>query len=61
MKEENISPVFKRRNRGNDKSNYRLASKFPKLSKIYKRLIYNQINQTAENAFLKKVQFSQEI
>ena len=61
MKEENISPVFKRRNRGNDKSNYWLVSKFPKLSKIYKRLVYSQINQTAENAFLKKVQFSQEI
>ena len=37
----------------NDKTNYRPVSILPSLSKTYERLIYNQINQTTENALLK--------
>ena len=37
----------------NDKTNYRPVSILPSLSKTYERLIYNQINQTTENALSK--------
>ena len=44
-----VSPVFKKGNH-NDKTNYRPVSILPSLSKIYERLIYNQINHMTENA-----------
>ena len=40
-----VTPVFEKGNK-NYKTNYRLVSTLPSLSKIYERLIYNQINQT---------------
>ena len=49
LKKADVSPVFIKRNH-NDKSNYRPVSILPSLSKIHERLIYNQINQIAENA-----------
>ena len=49
LKKTGVSPVFKKGNH-NDKTNYRPVSVLPSLSKIYKRLIYNQINQKTENA-----------
>ena len=49
LKKADVSPVFKKRNH-NDKTNFRPVSILPSLSKIYERLIYNQINQMTENA-----------
>ena len=49
IKEADVSSVFKKGNH-NDKTNYRSVSILPSLSKIYERLIYNQINQMTENA-----------
>ena len=49
LKKADVSPVFKKGNH-NDKTNYRPVSILPLLSKIYERLIYNQINQMTENA-----------
>ena len=49
LKKADVSPVFKKGNR-NDKTNYRPVSILPSLSKIYERLIYNQINHMTENA-----------
>ena len=49
LKKADVSPVFKKGNH-NDKTNYRPVSILPSLSKIYERLIYNQINQMTENA-----------
>ena len=51
LKKADVIPVFKKGNH-NDKTNYQPVSILPSLSKIYKRLIYNQINQMAENALL---------
>ena len=58
LKKADLSPVFKKGNH-NDKTNYRPVSILPSLSKIYERLIYNQINQITENAF--SVRFLQKI
>ena len=58
LKKADVSPVFKKGNH-NDKTNYRPVSILPSLSKIYERLIYNQINQITENAF--SVRFLQKI
>ena len=49
LKKDDVSPVFKKGNL-NDKTNYQPVSILPSLSKIYERLIYNQINHMAENA-----------
>ena len=49
IKKADVSPVFKKGNH-NDKTNYRPVSILPSLSKIYERLIYNQINQITKNA-----------
>ena len=49
LKKADVSPVFKKGNH-NDKTNYWPVSILPSLSKIYERLIYNQINHMAENA-----------
>ena len=49
LKKADVSPVFKKGNH-NDENNYRPVSILPSLSKIYERLIYNQINQMKENA-----------
>ena len=49
LKKADVSPIFKKRNQ-NDKTNYRPVSILPSLSKIYQRLIYNQINQMTVNA-----------
>ena len=48
FKKADVSPVFKKGNH-NDKSSYRPVSILPSLSKIYERLIYNEINQMTEN------------
>ena len=48
LKKADFSPVFKKGNH-NDNTNYRPVSILPLLSKIYERLIYNQINQMTEN------------
>ena len=49
LKKADVSPVFKKGNH-NDKTNYPPVSILPSLSKIYQRLIYNQINHMTENA-----------
>ena len=49
LKKADVSLVFKKGNH-NDKTNYRPVSILPSLSKIYERLIYNQINHMTENA-----------
>ena len=49
LKKVDVSPIFKKRNH-DDKTNYRPLSILPSLSKIYERLIYNQINHITENA-----------
>ena len=51
LKKADVSPIFKKGNH-NDKTNYRPVSILPSLSKMYERLIYNQINQMTENALL---------
>ena len=57
LKKADVTLVFKKGNH-NDKTNYRPVSILPSLSKIYERLIYNQINQVIENV---SVRFSQKI
>ena len=49
LKKADVSPIFKKGNH-NDRTNYRLVSILPLLSKIYESLIYNQINHMTENA-----------
>ena len=49
LKKADVSPVFKKGNH-NDKTKYRPVSILSSLSKIYERLIYNQVNQMTENA-----------
>ena len=49
FKKADVSLVFKNGNH-NSKTNYQPVSILPSLSKIYERLIYNQINHMAENA-----------
>ena len=49
LKKADVSSAFKKGNH-NDKTNYRAVGVLPSLSKIYERLIYNQINQMTENA-----------
>ena len=49
LKKANVSPFFKKGNH-NDKTNYKLVSIVPSLSKIYESPIYNQINQMTKNA-----------
>ena len=49
LKKADVSPIFKKGNH-NGKANYRPVSILPSLSKIYERLIYNQINHMIENA-----------
>ena len=47
LKEANITPIFKK-NDPLDKSNYRPVSILPLLSKVYERLIYNQLSDYAD-------------
>ena len=49
LKKADVSPVFIKGNH-NDRTNYRPVSILPSLSKIYERLIYNQINHMTKNA-----------
>ena len=49
LKKADVSLAFKKGNH-NDKTNNRPVSLLALLSKIYERLIYNQINQVTENA-----------
>ena len=49
LKKSDVSPVFKKGNH-NDKTNYQPVTILPSLLEIYELLIYNQINQIAENA-----------
>ena len=49
LKKADVSPIFKKGNH-NDKTNYRPVSILSSLSKIYERLIYNQINHMTENS-----------
>ena len=47
LKKAGVSTVFKNGNH-NDKTNYRPVSILPLFSKIYERLIYNQVNHMTE-------------
>ena len=49
LKKADVSPVFKKGNH-DDKINYQPVSILLSLSKIYERLIYNQIDHMTENA-----------
>ena len=48
LKKADVSPVFIKGNH-NDRTNYRPVSILPSLSKIYERIIYNQVNHMTEN------------
>ena len=52
LKAANITPVFKKDSR-TEKTNYRPISILPNLSKIYERLIYNQLSRYLETFFSK--------
>ena len=52
LKFANITPVFKKDSR-TEKTNYRPVSILPNLSKIYERLIYNQLSKFFENILSK--------
>ena len=52
LKFANITPVFKKDSR-TEKTNYRPVSILPSLSKIYERLIYNQLSKFFENILSK--------
>ena len=47
LKEANISPIVKKDDPF-DKSNYRPVSILPLISKVYERLIYNQLSEYTE-------------
>ena len=47
LKTANVTPIFKKDSR-TDKKNYRPVSILPNLSKIYERLIYNQLSKFFE-------------
>ena len=47
LKEANITPIFKKDD-PLDKSNYRPVSILPLISKVYERLIYNQLSEYSE-------------
>ena len=53
LKEANITRIFKK-NDPLDKSNYRPVSVLPLLSKVYERLIYNQLSDHSDT-FLKNI------
>ena len=53
MKEANITPLYKKDD-PLDKTNYRPVSVLPLLSKVYERLIYNQLSDHA-NTFLNNI------
>ena len=48
LKEANITPIFKKDD-PLDKSNYRPVSILPLISKVYQRLIYNQLSEYTES------------
>ena len=48
LKEANITPIFKKDD-PLDKSNYRPVSILPLISKVYERLIYNQLSEYTES------------
>ena len=52
LKNADITPMFKKLDR-NSKSNYRSVSILPTLSKIYKKLLYQQMYEYFENIFSK--------
>ena len=52
LKTANVTPVFKKDSR-TDKTNYRPVSILPNLSKVYERLIYNQLSNFFENKLSK--------
>ena len=52
LKNADITPIFKKVDR-NSKSNYRPVSILPTLSKIYEKLLYQQMYEYFENIFSK--------
>ena len=50
LKQVNVSLIFKKDNTL-DKKNYRPVSVVPLLSKVYKKLFYNQLSDHVENIF----------
>ena len=48
LKEANITPIFKKDD-PLDKSNYRPVSILPLISKVFERLIYNQLSEYTES------------
>ena len=52
LKLANAAPVFKKASR-NSRENYRPVSVLPNVSKIYKRLLFDQINAYFEGLFSK--------
>ena len=50
LKQANVSPIFKK-NDPLDKENYRPVSILSLLSKVYEKLLYNQLSNHAENIF----------
>ena len=53
LKMANVTPVFKKEN-PLDKSNYRPVNSLPLISKVYERVIYNQLSEYSIN-FLNEV------
>ena len=54
LKLANITPVYKKKGSKNDKANYRPISILPVLSKIFERVIHDQIASYFENIFSDK-------
>ena len=52
LKNAEIAPCFKKGGKG-EKENYRLVSVLSNFLKIFKRLIYNQLNEFMETKFSK--------
>ena len=50
IKNTEITPCFKKGDK-DEKENYKLVSILPYFSKVFKRLIYNQLNQFMETKF----------
>ena len=49
LKVADITPVYKNKGSKSDKTNYRPISILPVLSKIYERVIHNQVSEYFEN------------
>ena len=52
LKRANVTPILKKGN-GNERENYRPVSIFPPFSKVFEKLLFEQVNYHMENKFSK--------